>query len=439
MPDFHYATLGFSHHKTPIELREKLAFDGEMEVGGFLRTLLRESNGLIPEALLISTCNRTEFFFITAEFDAACDCILEALSKSKKIETSKLKEVSQAYYSTDAIHHIFSVASSLDSVVVGETQIAGQLKDAYRFAHENGFCAKEMTRIVHFAFKTAARVRNQTQISSNAISVASIAAQKAKALQEEHGLKPHALVVGFGQMGSLAVKHLLSDGFKVCVLSRDIEKIKIESENLSINYFNQLDKVLGDYPIVISATGAFEAVINDDLLTQFKKEGKRFYFDLALPRDIEIDKERARELDISIFRVDDLKQVSEQNLSERQESLKKAYQIVGIATMEFVQWIQTLGVEPLIKSIREMAKNASLKEIERAIKKGYLPKELQFSVEKILHQAFNVFLHKPTQILRNHSTRQESDIIIESIKTFFGIDESVFINAYQCEYEKKEK
>ena len=196
---------------------------------------------------------------------------------------------------------------------------------------------------------------------------------------------------------------------------------------------------MGDYPIVISATGAFEAVINDDLLTQFKKEGKRFYFDLALPRDIEIDKERARELDISIFRVDDLKQVSEQNLSERQESLKKAYQIVGIATMEFVQWIQTLGVEPLIKSIREMAKNASLKEIERAIKKGYLPKELQFSVEKILHQAFNVFLHKPTQILRNHSTRQESDIIIESIKTFFGIDESVFINAYQCEYEKKEK
>ncbi len=439
MQDLQYATLGFTHHKTPIELRERLAFDGEMEIGGFLRALLKETSKIIPEILLISTCNRTEFFFVATEFELACEHIIEALSKSKKIEINELRAVKQAYYATDAIHHIFSVASSLDSVVVGETQIAGQFKDAYRFAYQNNFCAKEMTRIVHFAFKTAAKVRNQTQISSNAISVASIAAQKAKALQKEYNLNPSALVIGFGEMGSLAARHLLSDGFKVCVLSRDIKKIELQSDNLSVDYFDQLHKVLNDYPIVISATGAFESIINEDLLIGFERKSKRFYFDLALPRDIEINKERAKQLDITIFRVDDLKQISEHNLSQRQENLKKAYQIVGVATMEFVQWLQTLGIEPLIKNIREMAKNASLKEVERAIKKGYLPKELQFNVEKILHQAFNTFLHKPTQFLRDHSTRQESDIIIEAIKTFFGMDESVFINAYQCEYEKKEE
>lgn len=439
MYDLHYATLGFNHHKTPIELREKLAFCGEAEISKFLRTLLEDSSHLISEVLLISTCNRTEFFFFTQDFDSSCQLILEALSKTKNLPLEQLKSVAQAYYSTEAIHHIFAVASSLDSAVIGETQIAGQLKDAYRFAYENHFCAKEMTRVTHFAFKTAAKVRRQTQISSNAISVASVAAQKARSLQQEYNKDPRALVVGSGEMGMLAAKHLIGDGFCVCILSRDPSRIEWKHQNLTLDSLENLDRILENYPIVISATGALGSIINEDSLRYLKRDGKRFYFDLAVPRDIEISQKKSLELGIEIFSVDDLKLVSEQNLVQRQESLSKAYQIVGLATMEFVQWLQTLGIEPLIKNIRELAKNASSKEIDRAIKKGYIPKEMQFHVEKILHQAFNVFLHKPTQVLREHSTRQESDIIIESMKTIFGIDEGVLINAYQCEYEKEEK
>lgn len=436
--ELQYCALGFSHKKTPIELREKLAFSQDTDKLAFLQKL-QQIEG-IKEVVLLATCNRVEIYFYTDRATQTQQLILQALAEYKNVDSQSLQDYANFYSHIEAIHHIFCVACSLDSVAIGETQIVGQLKDAYRFCLEHAFCGKALTRLIHFALKCAAKVRNQTQISNNAISVASIAVNQAKLLQKQYHFAKKALVVGFGEMGSLSAKHLLSDDYEILICNRNQEKIQEfiaqydKKEKIKSCRFQELPLYLNAYPLVFSATRAEQNVISQSMIAPV--DFKRFWFDLAIPRDIEVFYDE----NIQVFVIDDLKQIAQDNLNLRKESLHKAYEIVGVATMEFSQWLQTLGVEPLIKKIRELAKNAALKEVQKAIKKGYIPKEYQYNVEKTLHQAFNVFLHNPTQHLREQANTQESDIIIEAIKGFFGIDEeSLFINAYKCEYDMQTK
>lgn len=432
-----YCALSFSHKKTPIELREKIAFSQD-ETLVFSKTLKTQN---IQEILLVSTCNRTEFYLYTNDPSEAYELLLKNLSEYKGIDIELLKANVDFYKEVESIHHIFCVVSSLDSVVIGETQIAGQFKSAYKIFFENHLCGKALTRLVHFAFKCAARVRNQTEISKNSTSVASVAVHQAMQLQEKHQLKKEALVVGFGEMGRLSAKHLLGHGYKVVICNRDVKKLEAfiaenpkDSANIEICFFGLLQDKINHYPFVFSATGANECVIFQSMAKN--TDSKRFWFDLALPRDIESFKHP----EIEVFVIDDLNQVVQNNLEMKKEHMYKAYEIVGIATMEFNQWLQNLDVEPLIKEIRELAKQASLKEVKKAIKKGYIAPEQQFNVEKILHQAFNTFLHLPTQNLRDCVNKQESDIILESVKSFFGIkEESMLLNTYKCEYDTSDK
>lgn len=428
-----YCALSFSHRKTPIELREKIAFNQE-DSFAFAKKL--KDYGA-QEVLLVSTCNRTEFYFYVESIEEMITKTLKELAEIKKIDEEVLSANAEVYQEVEAIHHIFCVVSSLDSVVVGETQITGQFKSAYKIFFDAGLCNKALTRLMHFAFKCAAKVRNQTEISKNSISIASVATQQATRFQIQYNLPKKALVVGFGEMGRLNAKHLLTQGYEIMICNRDQEKIKKfilenpkEGNKISSCIFEDLQKMLNFYPFVFSATAADSCVISKEMVQEV--EFKRFWFDLAVPRDIE----HFRDEKIEIFVVDDLNQVVQNNLATKRENMHKAYQIVGIATMEFNQWLQNLDVEPLIKEIRELAKQASMKEIKRALKKGYIVPDQQYSVEKILHQAFNTFLHAPTQKLRDCANKQESDIILESIKSFFDIKgEGVLLNAYKCEYE----
>lgn len=431
-----YFALSFSHKKTPIELRERLAFADNAEIYLFLQQIKQLEN--IEEVILLSTCNRVELYCYAHTFEETKNFILKNLSQTKKIDLALLNQSVEIHEHIEAIHYIFCVASSLESVVVGETQIAGQLKDAYKACFDAGFCSKAFTRLIHFAFRCAAKVRNHTQISGNATSVASVAIHQAKSLQKQYGFDRKALVIGMGEMGILSAKYLLDDDYDVMICNRNQQRIQDfisqcdikQKQKISICEFEHLQEKINAYPLLFSATGASEPIILKNMIKSV--DFKRFWFDLAIPRDIEHFEDEK----IELFVVDDLKQVAQENLNLRKESLHKAYEIVGIATMEFSQWLQTLDVEPLIKKIREMAKEASLREINRAVKKGYIPKEYQHNVEKVVHQAFNVFLHKPTQNLRDQVNKQEIDIIIESIKNFFSIDkDSLLINTYKCEYD----
>ena len=205
-----------------------------------------------------------------------------------------------------------------------------------------------------------------------------------------------------------------------------------DSKNLRACPLEALGEHLQEYPLLFSATGSSEPVIVESMVREV--EFLRFWFDLALPRDIQTSSIGG----IEVFVVDDLKQIAQDNLAQRKEHLHAAHAIVGKMAAEFSSWLQTLGIEPLIKNIRLLAKNACLKELARAIKRGYIPQEYEENTKKLLHQAFNRFLHQPTQNLRAQASSQESDIITEAIKSFFGIqEEAKLLNAYRCEYDTK--
>ncbi|PAF41652.1 glutamyl-tRNA reductase [Helicobacter sp. 11S02596-1] len=437
-----YLALSFSHKNTEISIREKLAFDSNEATSGsskdFLQTL-KSQNPSIEEVLLLATCNRVEIYIYGCDLETIADVVLDLLAKTKGIDAKYLKEIADIYTDQGAVHHVFCVASSLDSIVVGETQIAGQLKSAYKFCFDNGFCSKNLTRLIHFAFRCAAQVRNSTQISQNAVSVASVAVKQANAIFEQSGLSDKiAIVVGAGEMGVLASKHLLSCGYRILLLNRNKQKALAlaneldngSSDLIEVRNFSELPTLINQYPLLFSATSSPCPIILNSMteLTDFR----RFWFDLAVPRDIEkpnID-------NIFLFSVDDLEQVVYENLANRQKNTTQAYEIIGYYTLEFFRWLQSLGVEPLIKKLRELAKDASLKELDRAIKKGFLPKEYEENVAKILHSAFNVFLHQPTITIKKFADKEEADPIIEAIKSVFNIDEDgIFINRYKCEYD----
>lgn len=338
------------------------------------------------------------------------------------------------YEDNGAIHHLFSVSSSLDSLVIGETQIVGQLKDAFRFSVENNFCGQKLGRAMHHAFRCAASVRANTDISKNPISVSSVAVSKAQELLGSlEGVK--VIVVGAGEMSTLAAKHAQTHGARVIIVNRNMENAQKLADELDqsveIAPYSKLKDFINTYQIVFSATGAPHSVITDDMIEEVNFQ--RYWFDIAVPRDIEISSNDK----IDVYAVDDLEEIVTKNLSLREKQAKIAYSIVGNSTMEFFKWLQTLSVDPIIKELRDKAKECSEKEISRALKKGNIPAEYKEEIEKILHYAFNSFLHYPTKTLKEVAERPESDTIVQSIQEIFNINDDVTkrINMYKCEYQ----
>lgn len=433
-----YLAISFSHKNTEITMREKLSFASSESIKSFLQGLKSHDKNL-KEIILLSTCNRFEIYAYTQNPENTKNSLISSLAQIRDVDEGFLKEIADVYIDQGAVHHLFCVASSLDSIVVGETQIGGQLKNAYKLCFDNGFCGKNLTRLIHFAFRCAAQVRNSTQISQNAVSIASVAVKEANALFEKNNIKDKtAIVVGVGDMGILASKHLLHLGYNILLLNRNKQKALNLSNELNSEYrdkvevidFSLLSTLINQYPLLFCATAAPHCIVQKSMVKNV--DFKRFWFDLAVPRDIE----NPSDDNIFLFAVDDLQQVASENLINRRKNTTKAYEIVGIFTLEFFKWLQSLGVDPLIKKIREFAKEASLKELDRAIKKGFIPPEYEENVAKILHSAFNVFLHKPTMNIRNFAEKEEADPIIEAVKAVFDIDDEVMlINRYKCEYD----
>lgn len=428
----HYLTISFTHKNTDISVREKLSFSNEEKRCTFICAL--QDFAYINETIVLSTCNRVEIICSVSNKESAIGYIYEKLALISGVSKEDLEERGDVYEDNGAIHHLFSVASSLDSLVIGETQIVGQLKDAFRFSVEKGFCGQKLGRAMHHTFRCAANVRASTEISKNPISVSSVAVSKAKDLLGclENEI---AIIVGAGEMSELAAKHLIASGANVIIINRNIEN----AQNLAINLgekasvapYSKLDDYINTYKLVFSATGAPHSVITQDMVIE--KDFERYWFDIAVPRDIEV----SSTCRLFVFAVDDLEEIVTRNLTMREEQARIAYSIVGNSTVEFFKWLQTLSVDPIIKELREKAKECSKKELQRAIKKGHLPAEFEQSVEKILHYAFNAFLHHPTKVLKEVAEKPEADTIVQSIQEIFDINEESAkrINMYKCEYQ----
>jgi len=430
----HYLTVSFSHKNTSIEIREKLAFNDEEVLKEFYKKLLAHQN--INEVIILSTCNRVEIITSVTECQDSLEHIFTELSALTGVSKEELEGRGDVYEDNGAIHHLFTVASSLDSLVIGETQIVGQIKKAFLLSYENKFCGQKLARTMHHAFRCAAEVRNSTDISKNPISVSSVAVAKAKEIFGGNIGGYSAIIVGAGEMAELAAKHLANAGVNLIIINRDMEKAQklADSINLvtvTVEPFSNLKEFLNRYRLLFSATGAPHTIITKDMVEEINFE--RHWFDIAVPRDIE----ECECENINIYAVDDLEEIVNSNKALREEHAKIAYSIIGKATMDFFKWLQTLAIDPMIKEIRSRARECSQKELERAVKKGYLPKEYQKQVEKILHQSFNGFLHEPTKNLKNVADSPRADTIVQSMQYIFNLNTDVEkkLDSYKCEYQ----
>jgi len=427
-----YIVVSYSHKNTDIAVREILAFpDDEQKKKSLEKILVSKS---VNEAILLSTCNRVEFIISTSNPSEALYTVFETLHLHSGLSIEELEGRADVYEDEGAVHHVFAVASSLDSLVVGETQIAGQLKDAFRFAYENGFCSQKLSRLIHFAFKCAAEVRNCTNISKSPVSVASAAVSQAKEIMGGNLGGFTGLVVGAGEMSEIVAKHLVASGCNVIIFNRSIERAKniakTIGERIDVREFHTLPEYINRYRLLFSATGAPHPIITDEMVQNSQFD--RYWFDLAVPRDIEGINDKS----IHIYAVDDLQEIVNTNLSMRREQARKAYEIVGRYTIDFFKWLQTLMIDPLIKDIRERAKESAMREVEKAVKKGFIPPETRKNVEKLVHNAFNSFLHTPTKQLREVAEQPRADTVIEAMKYVFNIDTEVkMMDKYKCEFE----
>ncbi|MFC3847121.1 glutamyl-tRNA reductase [Helicobacter baculiformis] len=430
-----YLSLGFSHKLLPIDTRERLVFEQDALLE-FLAQLKREYKA-IQEIMALCTCNRVEFYLYTSAPEHTAQHLLKALAQAKQVDLKTLQTGLETHAHMHAIHHVFCVVSSLDSLVVGETQITGQFKDAFKLCLQARLCAKHLSRLAHFALKCAAGVRNATAISSQAISIASVAVKQAIEILDTEKLDKRAMVVGVGEMGQLVCKHLLAKGFEVVLYNRNYEHAQdfaknLGNQNLQLQPLSTLAQGINTHVFLFCATSARTSVITQGMVRACNF--RRWWFDLAVPRNIETPTES----NIWLYSVDDLQGVVAHNLEQRQKDMHGAYQVVGQYSVKFTQWLQSLEVDPLIKDLRGLAKEAALKELHRAIKKGYLPQEHEESVARILHNAFNTFLHHPTATLKKNAHKPESDMLGECLKSLFNLGKgNMFINRYKCEFSEE--
>ncbi|MBT4029934.1 MAG: glutamyl-tRNA reductase, partial [Campylobacteraceae bacterium] len=275
-----YLIISFTHKNTNIDTREKLAFNNEMEKEIFLRNILQNDD--ISEAILVSTCNRVEVISTVNNISTATNKIIEQLSSHSKLGINDLKARANILDDENAIHHLFTVVSSLDSLVVGETQIIGQIKDAFKFSVSKDFCDQDLARALHYSFKCAAKVRNITKLGSGSVSVASTAVSQAKKIfKYQDGIR--ALVIGAGEMSTLTIKHLLKYGFDVVLVSRDIKKAQVlsndiqlekeENQNrIDVRPYSELKSLLNSMRLMITATAAPYPIITQDMVENYPNE-----------------------------------------------------------------------------------------------------------------------------------------------------------------------
>ena len=511
-----YMSVSFTHKNTDITVREKLSFSNDVRKKEILRLLA--SNSAIEECLVLSTCNRVEIFTVVSDFDEAQKFVLLALSRISGVSYDELAERADTYEDYGAIHHLFAVAASLDSLVVGETQIVGQLKDAYKFAMQNARAGAQIARAIDEALKCAARIRNQTEISKNPISVSSVAVAMAKdRLGSLQGAD--AVVVGAGEMSELACKHLLASGANITILNRnlagaqrladsligaeagansensaDLNRADVNLNNVSANCGVNLDgsaglncaeagsngdagsgaamnkisttgsrascdsagganlsdganicaahiktdtldnlkKYLNVNSLFFSATGSQEPIITDSLLEP--KSFKRYFFDIAVPRDVELGQSE----DVEVYSVDDLEEIVKKNLLLREEQAQIAYSIVAKCTNEFFKWLRAAASTPIIKALRQSAKQVAELELAKALKKGYLKHSDAEEARKLIHQVFKAFLHAPTVNLKNLGEADDADGTVNALVEIFELQENYekFLNQ---ENEKKDR
>ncbi len=416
--------VGVNHKSTPVEIREKLAFTASKIEESSERLA---SSGEIVEHIIISTCNRVEIYARVNDHDLGISSLKQFVADFHNLKYEDLDHYFYSYRDYRAVEHLFRVSSSLDSLVIGESQVLGQVKDAYNQARSLEATGMILNQLFEKAFTVAKRVREETSVSEKGVSISSAAVELARKIFED--LENHSvMLVGAGEMAELAAKHLISYGVKtVYVSSRTYNRAVSLAETLngSAVEFEKFADEMHRADIIITSTGAPNFIISKDMIANAihkRKNKPMFFIDIAVPRDIEPE---ANDLEnIYLYDIDDLQSVVTANMKEREKEAVQAMDIISGEVQKFNKWIESLSVVPTIVELRNKAEFIRKSELDRTLKKiSSLSDEDKSSIDQMTLSIINKILHHPTTKLKKQTQTEDGHHYMKAIRHLFHLDD----------------
>ena len=395
-----------------------------------METALHQVKSLpsLKENMILSTCNRVEIYAAVRETEKAVLDLKHFLSQYHGLPLREFEKNLYSFLGEEAVKHIFRVASSLDSMVVGEPQILGQIKSAYEMAVESKTSGIILHRLLHRAFHVAKRVRTETKIGDSAVSVSSVAIELAQKIFETLEKKT-VLLIGAGEMCELSARHLVSGGVeKVWVTNRTYDRaVSLAQEfNGEAIPFDEMNQGLKKVDIVISATDSPQYLIRHDQMAKVIKERKQkpvFFIDIADPRDIEPSVGEIE--NVYLYNIDDLKKVADENIKDRGKEAQKAETIVQDEVIKFVNWYHSLEVTPTIVALRNKFEEIRKRELEKTLSlHPNLSDKEKKSLETLTSAIINKILHTPSALLKQTDEEAMADLYLDTLRTLFQLPEA---------------
>ncbi len=413
--------LGINHKTAPVDVRERVAFTPE-RMAEALHEL--SSQAPVTEAAILSTCNRTELYCGLSHDDASA--VVDWLSRYHQLPRTDLAPYIYTHPDHDAVRHMLRVASGLDSLVLGEPQILGQMKDAYQAASSAGTLGGLLSRLFQHTFSVAKQVRTDTEIGSSPVSVAFAAVSLARQIFGELGDKT-ALLIGAGETIELVARHLHENGIgRMVVANRTAERAHLLASEFG-GYSIALEEIPANLPeadIIISSTASPLPILGKGAVERALKARRHqpmFMVDIAVPRDIEPE---VGDLDdVYLYKVDDLRDIIEENIASRREAAQQAEEIIESQVSQFMGWLRSLDAVETIRNYREGAEKVSVELLERARRRldnGDSPEE---TLAWLARNLTNKLTHAPTVQLRQAGFDDRDDLL-EAARELFGIKQT---------------
>ena len=419
----HLVLVGLSHKTAPVAIREKLTFPASVQDDALTR--LTRSDG-INEAVILSTCNRTEVYAVASSEDGGVESVIDFLADYHGLDRHELVRYLYIVKGEAVVRHLFRVVASLDSMVVGEAQILGQVKEAYDHAFNAGATGRAYNKLFRQSFEVGKRVRTETAIGESAVSISYAAVQLAKQVFDSLDGRT-VLILGAGKMSELTARHLVSNGVtRVLVVNRTFARAEELAERFCGEPmpYERLYEAIGQSDIVISSTAATEYVITKAELAPVARHRPRplFLIDIAVPRDI--DPEVNDISNVFLYDIDDLSGVVESNLEERMGEARRAEGIIDEEIAAFFAWVESMEVVPTVAAIRAKAEVIRQMELEKALRRLDLSERDRKTVEALTCAIVNKMLHGPTARLKKAASGKDGYVYMDVARALYGLEDT---------------
>jgi len=410
--------LGLNHKTAPVEIRERLTFGPDI-IAGALRSL--SEHPAVEESVILSTCNRTEVYCILSEEDH--EPIADWISQFHGLDRDRVCPYLYSHFDQDAVKHLLRVSCGLDSLVLGEPHILGQVKAAFRTATDAGTAHKLLCKLFHHTFSAAKHVRTDTAIGNSPVSVAFAAVSLAKQIFSELSQQT-ALLIGAGETIELAARHLHQNGIgRIIIANRTVEKahtLAAQFDGYAIA-LTELGCHLAEADIVISSTASPLPVLGKGMVESALKERRHrpiFMVDIAVPRDIEPEVVGLQ--DIYLYTVDDMQEVIQENMRSRQEAAEQAEEIIEQYVDDYMGWLRSLDAVELIRDYRSQADRLREEVLAKALQQLRRGKSPEQVMQFLAHTLTNKLLHTPSAQLRQAGANGQLDLL-DVANTLFQI------------------